>query len=146
MTPSRSDRQPDDEEKFGSFGNDTIRVAIAAVAFIVVIAGYLISDRVGLLPRVSEVSLTGGQNWPVGQTRRCRTVPLGEEIAARSGRRTGYALANADCGAGPEQRMPVTFFGREDQPEYSVVIWDCTRRSDDVVCREKSGVRAAEPK
>jgi len=46
-----------------------------------------------------------------------------------------------ECDNGPGHLVKVTFWGRQEQPEYALVNWKCTRDADQFTCAEQGGAK-----
>lgn len=96
----------------------------------------------GWIPHHADTMISAQGSWFVGQSKQCVSHPLAEGTArfAAEGKGVGYALGNLQCDEGPYREMSVTFWGRVRQPEYSAVLWKCTRKQDGFACYELSGL------
>jgi hypothetical protein len=81
-----------------------------------------------------ESTITAEPNWLVGEIKTCYSFDP-----------EGVTLGRIDCDTGhsgvSDRRMKITFYGREKQPEYEVVTWNCTRTQDSFTCLELSGLK-----
>lgn len=118
-----------------------LRISITAAAALAVAAGigvvvvgasvaYRAADGAGVVQHNRQEVITASADWMPGETRTCTSF--------------GHnAFAFLNCGGGRPRLMAVRFFGREQQPEYSLVFWKCTRNDDSFTCREAAGEKAA---
>ncbi len=93
-------------------------------------------DAEGNVPHQEESLITAQENWFVGENKDCSSVPLG---APSEGRKNGYALSYIYCDDGPVHQVKIRFWGREEQPEYALVHWKCTREDSGFTCAELAG-------
>ena len=80
-----------------------------------------------------ESTITAEPNWLVGEIKTCDSFD--PEGALSTGSTAARALGVSD------RRMKITFYGREKQPEYEVVTWNCTRTQNSFTCLELSGLK-----
>ena len=90
-----------------------------------------------MIPHRTESLITAQGNWFVGESKSCSSVPF---TAPSEGKETGYALSSIACDDGPVRQVKIRFWGRQEQPEYAIVYWKCTREDDGFTCLELSGV------
>jgi hypothetical protein len=108
---------------------------------IVIVAGLLSGklyhalDAAGNVPHNEESLITAQENWLVGESKDCSSVPLD---APAEGKERGYALSYVSCDDGPVRQMKIRFWGREEQPESALVRWRCTREDGGFTCTEVS--------
>jgi hypothetical protein len=124
--------------------NSTVGSIAIALCLAAIISPYWIytgCDSLGFISHTSETTITASQAWLIGEIRQCITLPEAEEVARGSKHNAGYALRRVTCGDEPNHDMSITFFGRKDQPEFSEVMWDCTRKDNTFECRETGGNR-----
>jgi hypothetical protein len=117
--------------------SEGIGCAVALVAIVGLgYACYAGMDSVGWYPHREDSVITARENWFVGESKDCISYPLDAKTARSSGRLKGYATAEIDCDGGPEHNVPITFWGRTEQPQYQWVTWRCTRNSDSFTCKQ----------
>ena len=111
---------------------------------IIGIVGYLyfFGDSAGLDSHTVESTITAQANWIVGESKFCTSVPLFEPYG---GKQKGYAFDFVKCDDGPSHLVKVTFWGRQEQPEYALVNWKCTREADQFMCTEQGGTPIQRP-
>lgn len=96
-------------------------------------------DGQGYVPHTVEATIQAQQNWLVGESKDCASSTLDSNGAARQNKSVGYALAFVLCDGGPNHAMNITFYGREEQPEYEVVTWRCARQAGSFTCWQSGG-------
>lgn len=84
-------------------------------------------DSAGWISHTEETVITAQDNWLVGENKACVSIPLDSESARLTNKDFGYAFSKIECDDGPTHDMKVTFYGRENQPEYKGIMWRCTR-------------------
>ena len=105
----------------------TALAAIAAVAVLSFgISTFDSIDSHGWIAHNRTTTITVESTWMIGETRRCASPG-------------NSAFVGVQCDDGPERTFEVTFYGRERQPEYLSVHWNCKRNADRFTCRELSG-------
>ena len=87
-------------------------------------------DENGYLPHTVEASIQAQQNWLVGETKLCSSVPLGYQFSQLRNKKEGFVAALIDCNGGPYHTMQVKLYGRTEQPEHKAVTWRCTRETE----------------
>lgn len=85
----------------------------------------------------AESTITAQANWILGESKYCTSLPE----AATDKHEAGYAFEFANCDEGPSHLVKITFWGREEQPEYVQVNWKCVRNADQLTCADQGGVR-----
>jgi hypothetical protein len=109
------------------------KAGIAAGAFLLFRATDSLLDSYGLMSHEVESTITAEPNWLVGEIKTCYSFDP-----------EGVTLGRIDCDTGhsgvSDRRMKITFYGREKQPEYEVVTWNCTRTEKSFTCLELSGL------
>jgi hypothetical protein len=134
------------KHKQNNQGPGAIAGAIGCFASIVIVGFFLFQayeglDNSGWIPHDVETRITVGNNWLVGETRECYSLPFPKGYGVVHGR-YGYAVAEIFCDAGPphdpSHNMKVKFWGRIYQPEHSQhrALWRCTRTSDSFECKQ----------
>jgi hypothetical protein len=113
-------------------------IPILAVLLAIVSVGraYRWLDSYGVLSHRKEASLTASGDWFVGESKTCTSSPS-NGLNGKS----ADALSFLACDNGPQRQVSVEFWGRQDQPEYLVVRWKCTREESGFTCAEISGLR-----
>lgn len=95
-------------------------------------------DDLGWISHEAETAITVQQNWFTGEFKFCTSVP---NEAAIGDKKVGYALDYVQCDNGSSHLLKVKFWGREHQPEYSLVYWKCIRRNENgFECFETGGL------
>ncbi len=89
--------------------------------------GFIQLDSWGLIPQSKETVITAQGNWVIGENKQCWSPALDSVSARAINKENGYSFSKITCDGGPEHNIKVTFFGREKQPDYKVVFWNCTR-------------------
>jgi hypothetical protein len=93
-------------------------------------------DSAGKLPHEEETLIRASDNWFIGESRDCISIPTEPR---------GYAFSRIDCGAQGQaaryRRMKIRFWGRKGQPENAIIYWNCLRKEDRFTCRETSAFR-----
>jgi hypothetical protein len=107
------------------------KAGIAAGAFLLFRATDSIQDSYGWMSHEVESTITAEPGWLVGEIKTCYSY-IGP---------AGGAFDRIDCGKGADRRMKITFYGREKQPEYVAVTWNCTRTQNSFTCLELSGLK-----
>ena len=115
-----------------------IRSAICTLLSLALLGWFYKGDDLGFKSHTAEVTITAQQNWFIGESKSCASAPLAK---ADEHHRFGYALTDLLCDDGVGHLMKVTFWGREEQPEYAQVNWKCVRNADQFTCAEQGGVR-----
>jgi uncharacterized lipoprotein YmbA len=93
---------------------------------------YKDADGFGYMPHEAQTSIAVPSNWAVGELKTCESIPLTTDLSIQMHRPDGYAFNVLDC-VSPEQHavqmkvFDVRFYGREQQPEYRSVQWQCKR-------------------
>ena len=105
------------------------------------LAGYFGLDNYGWIPHNEDTKITAQANWFVGESKTCVSYPLDARTAQLMGKNVGYAMPQVSCDDGPEHQIRITFYGREEQPEYMAVSWRCTREANKFTCYELSGMQ-----
>jgi len=93
-------------------------------------------DSVGWMAHREDSVVTAESNWFVGESKNCTSYPLDEKTAREMSKSKGYAISKISCDAGPEHSVPVTFYGRIEQPEYTWITWRCTRNESSFTCKQ----------
>jgi hypothetical protein len=119
-----------------------IRSAICTLLSLLLIGWWFKGDDLGFNSHDAEVMVTAQQNWFVGESKQCASVPMPK---ADDHHRFGYALTDLQCDDGAPHLMKVTFWGREEQPAYDLVMWKCRRDEKEFTCKELSGVKKERP-
>jgi len=83
-------------------------------------------NSIGWIEHTRQTTITAQATWMVGEAKHCVSDPA-------------KAFDMVLCDGGPPRDMPVSFFGREIQPEYSAVNWNCIRDGSGFTCLEVSG-------
>jgi hypothetical protein len=107
------------------------RVGIGVCAFWLIRGTDSLQDSYGLMSHEAESTITAEPSWLVGEIKACHSY-IGSD---------GGAFDRIDCGKGAARRMKITFYGREKQPEYVAVFWNCTRTQNSFTCLESSGLK-----
>ena len=125
-------------ESSGAAGN----LILIVIAIGVVYGGYRWFDSIGWVSHQEDTSISVSNNWLVGESKECGSVPLDSEAAARLGKEVGYTMSDVSCrDDAPKHQMKVTFYGRKVQPEYNVVTWRCNRDLLSFTCYQTGGQR-----
>ena len=110
--------------------------------------GYEALDSYGWIPHTEKTRISFAENWLGGESKHCWSVPVDHKSASITNTPEGYAFGEVDCDSNElsTHEMDVTFWGRKNQPEYKLVLWDCIRNkssfgNESFVCYEKSGIR-----
>jgi hypothetical protein len=93
-------------------------------------------DSVGWIRHNEESVITAQANWFVGESKDCVSYALDAKAAQALNKPTGYVLSKIDCDGGPEHNVPVTVFGRTEQPEHTWINWRCTRNESSFTCKQ----------
>jgi hypothetical protein len=111
---------------------------LLVLGFIAVGVGvYDYLDQSGHIKHTVETNITAQSNWFVGEIKSCMTTTLPHATAQK---KFGNAFEYLSCDDGPPHFVSIEFWGRQEQPEYSNVLWRCTRKETNFVCVEVSGV------
>ena len=108
-------------------------IGVGAI-LVIGIGGYAELDSAGWLAHHEHSVITAKENWFVGESKDCASYPLDAKTAQVINKPVGYAISRLDCDGGPEHNVPITFWGRTEQPEYQWITWRCTRNSDFFTC------------
>ena len=100
-------------------------------------AGYEWLDQHGLIKHTVQTNITAQTNWFVGELKACMTTTLPH---ANGEKKFGHAFEYVSCDDGPPHFVSIEFWGRQEQPEYSSILWRCTRQESNFVCVEVSGI------
>jgi hypothetical protein len=107
----------------------------------------LTPDSAGYLAHTVDTVVTAHDGWMNGESKACYSLPLDPSTARAENKDAGDAFARIECDEnGPDRHVKVMFYGREDQPEYRAVDWQCTRTtgllaSTAFTCKETGGIR-----
>lgn len=93
-------------------------------------------DSSGYVSHSVEASISAQQNWIVGETKPCFSVPLDKNTAKLLNKSVGYVAETITCDDGPYHTIQVKLYGRTEQPKLKVVTWRCTRETDSFTCRQ----------
>lgn len=98
-------------------------------------------DSAGKLPHEEKTLIKTPDNWFIGESRDCISMPTEPR---------GYAFSRVDCAvegrqAAPYQHMKIRFWGHKGQPENALIYWNCLREEDRFTCRETSAFRKPRP-
>jgi hypothetical protein len=119
-----------------------IRSTISTVLCLAIIFWWVRGDYYGFDDHWAQVTITAQQNWFIGESKTCMNAPLAKADEEHS---AGYALTDLLCDDGPAHLMKVTFWGREQQPEYEQISWKCKRNADEFTCAELGGIPRPKP-
>jgi hypothetical protein len=116
-----------------------IRSTICVLLTIALGLWFYTGDEHGFHSHDAEVSIATEANWFIGESKNCASIPLSQ---ADEHHRVGYALTDLNCDdKGTPHLMNVTFWGREEQPEYELVMWKCQRDEKEFTCKELLGFK-----
>jgi hypothetical protein len=87
-------------------------------------------DSVGWMAHRQDSVITAESNWFVGESKNCTSYPLDQKTAREMSKSKEFAISKISCDGGPEHSVPVTFYGRTEQPEYTWIMWRCTRNGE----------------
>ena len=103
--------------------------------------GYGWLDSLGWVPHQEETTISARSDWLVGESKECRSYTRQSDWPFFQDKDVGYAMPWVKCDDGPDHKMSVMFYGRKVQPEYEVITWRCTKRSDSFICYQTGGER-----
>ena len=112
---------------------------VAGLALFLPCQAYLWADSNGYIPHREQAVITASGNWLTGESKECTSAVLDQKAASAVGKDSGYALAFVNCDDGSGHNIPVTFYGRAEQPEYKMVSWRCVRNDSSFTCYETGG-------
>jgi hypothetical protein len=119
-----------------------VRSIIFTLLSLAIIGRRVKGDDFGFESHSAEVTISAQPNWFIGESKQCSSLTLTE---ADEHHRFGYALTDLKCDDGAGHLMKVTFWGREEQPEYAAVMWECQREEKEFSCKELSGIKKDRP-
>jgi len=105
--------------------------------------GYTALDSAGWISHREDSVITAKENWFVGESKDCTSYPLDPNSAKSVRKPRGYAILRLSCDDGPEHNVPITFWGRSEQPEYEWVTWRCKREPDSFTCKQTGNSEAS---
>jgi hypothetical protein len=111
------------------------------VLFTVGVQLYSWIDSTGWISHREDSLITAKENWFVGESKECRSVPASKGVGGLLGKPEGYAYTMISCDNGPEHNVKITFWGKPEQPGYEVLNWRCTRESDSFTCKQLGAER-----
>ena len=93
-------------------------------------------DASGLISHKVEATITAQAGWMVGESKDCLSIPMDARVAQAVSQKPGYAFYYVKCDDGPQRKIQVTFWGKENQPENRVAYWICKRTDNSFECRQ----------
>jgi hypothetical protein len=115
---------------------------LLGIAVAVAYGGYSAIDNIGWISHREDSVITAQANWFVGETKECYSYPLDTQSARATNRTPGDAIYQINCDGGPEHKVNITFYGREEQTGIASVSWNCTRKEDSFLCKQTGAVAA----
>jgi len=109
-------------------------------------------DHAGWRGHQTMVEIAIPTDWLIGESKICESTPLDAAGAAGFATGIGDVFSMVDCstgnGSSATHRVKILFYGRQYQPEYEIVHWECFRNSGYPIfqdsmftCKETDGVK-----
>ena len=94
-------------------------------------------DNSGYHPHTVEAFITARSDWLEGESKKCSSKPVDEEMASVM-KVPLYSVTNSViCDNGDLHQIKITFWGRTTRPEpwaQDGVTWKCTKKPGEFVC------------